>query len=343
MKRLSLITTLILFFSVAYGQQNDPLFKTDANGNLYYSEIIEMPPVVTQEILQRRANNFVIKNFKNPKEVIQINTKERMVIAGVTNYSMKVPMNGMLDYPMGFFLVLNFKDGAYKYELTNIRGAAVPNQYSSISGDFPMEDAVFAKKKDGTYHEQTIRQRNGVAKSINDLIDRFKTAMYTRDDFYEPESTKGFEKPKNQAEVKKEEKSIPQPKEDEDIPLETMIKVEKPDVVEIPNAPKDPQKIAVNPYKKDGGILFEMSFDAQKVCTQKNSKMRINFEGGQSLIATNKAESNCNGYLSTLITDFDKLKKLKIISIQIATDKGFKDMIVEKPEWLDIRIKSATK
>lgn len=344
MKHLSLITALILFFSIAqsYGQKNDPLFQTDAAGNIYYSEVIEMPPIFTSDILERRAKNYVIKTFKNPEKVLQVDTKEQKVIGGILNYYTKVPLAGLTEFSMRFKLILSFKDNKYKYELTNLYKIVPYSKYGS-GGEYQMEMYVFAKKKDGTYNQTTENERIAVSGEINRFLSSLKDAMYTRDDFYEPESTKGFEKPKTQVEVKKEEKSIPQPKEDEDIPLETMIRVEKPDVVEIPNAPKDPQKIAVNPYKKDGGILFEMSFNAKKICTQKNSKMRINFEGGQSLIATNKAESNCNGYLSTLITDFDKLKKLKIISIQIATDKGFKDMIIEKPEWLDIRIKSATK
>jgi len=335
MKNSSLITALILFFSVAYGQQNDPLFKTDANGNLYYSEVIEMPSVFTPEILERRAKNFVIKQFRNPDKVLQVDNKEQKVVVGILSYLTKVPMAGTMEVNMRIKLILYFKDNKYKYELLDIYRIVPPSQYSS-GGDYRMESYVFTKKKDGSYHQSTANERVAVSNEINEFLSSLKDAMYTRDDFYEPESTKGFEKPKTQVEVKKEENVVTttttQPK-----------KEEKPFTTEKPNTPTDANKLAVNAYKKDNGIFFEMSFNAQKVCTQKNSKMKVNFEDNQSLLFTNTAESNCKGNLSTFITDVDKLKKLKITSFQIATDKGFKELTLEDSEKLRLQIENLTK
>lgn len=111
------IPILLLSPCFLYAQNN---INTDTL-TFDYSGVVQVD-TSSAKILQSRAKLFIAENFKSAKSVIQLDDQEAGVIVAKGNFvpTIKAPLLGHIGYGyVSFSLKLQFKDGKYKYTITD--------------------------------------------------------------------------------------------------------------------------------------------------------------------------------------------------------------------------------
>jgi len=138
--------------------------------------------------LYNNAKLFVIKDFKNPKSVIQIDDKEngKIVIKAVmnSNYNEKGILGFKFDIWTDFVFQIDLKDNKYRYRISNLfvdfSGDAV-NENSSIETIIQKANKqIKAKYKPVVY--RSVEQ--SVDNDILALVESLKKQMDNDDDSF---------------------------------------------------------------------------------------------------------------------------------------------------------------
>lgn len=137
-------------------------FQTDST----LTEVIELPG--TKDELYHRSMDWIVKTFAGSKNAIQFESIEegKIVLEGwipLSHKSMGLIYSGGR---MKFIITLQFKDGRYKYELTDFRhyGAQGIPSFGTI------EEMKAAPKRYKHYTEQYLSQIDqSVAAIVSDL------------------------------------------------------------------------------------------------------------------------------------------------------------------------------
>ncbi|WP_352422269.1 DUF4468 domain-containing protein [Proteiniphilum sp.] len=135
------------------------------NGKVFYTEVVNVENSKSIE-LYNNAKMWIASTFKSAKSVIQSDVEgTSIVVKGRLNY--------VTDGDSPFILTIQFKDGRYKYELTdlymdmNIAGKKVT---------YPIENAPFIKNC-------SEKPLEGYNKFILSFIDELKSGIDVSDDW----------------------------------------------------------------------------------------------------------------------------------------------------------------
>ncbi len=104
MRHLILLLLLIPLFSL--GQK----LNKDSNG---YTEVVEVE--LSKKDIHQKINEWVAINYKSAKDVIQLNTVDKIVIKG--NYSFQTAFTDGTSYGVRNILTLSIRDNKYKIDL----------------------------------------------------------------------------------------------------------------------------------------------------------------------------------------------------------------------------------
>lgn len=114
--RLGLIITLVIGYYQAF-PKNDSIcgIFPQKNGLIYYSEVIETNGLPAEKLYQN-AKIWVSNNFMEAQKVIQTDINNTtLTIKG--NTKVLDSKGVILDFTLNLF----FKDGRFRYEITNLR------------------------------------------------------------------------------------------------------------------------------------------------------------------------------------------------------------------------------
>lgn len=126
-----------------------PDMSYDKNGQITYTEVMHIGDV-SKEQFYYRAKAWFAESFKDPKEVIQMDSKEAGTVIGKGNQTVyfetaMAPVEVKLHFTVKIFC----KEGRYKYEITDLA-------YSGWSEGFRWE-----KNVEKMFTEKEIYKKNG--------------------------------------------------------------------------------------------------------------------------------------------------------------------------------------
>ncbi len=177
-----LLISIFLLPAIIYSQTS----SIDSSNTVKYEEVISSK--LTMQQLYNNAKLFVIKDFKNPKSVIQIDDKEngKIVIKAVmnSNYNEKGILGFKFDIWTDFVFQIDLKDNKYRYRISNLfvdfSGDAV-NENSSIETIIQKANKqIKAKYKPVVY--RSVEQ--SVDNDILALVESLKKQMDNDDDSF---------------------------------------------------------------------------------------------------------------------------------------------------------------
>lgn len=130
MKKITIFTLFFFLTLFSFSEKKvwkdpnaKPLFPTDENGKIVFTEVVEVPNVL-KDALYSRAYEWFAKSFKSAQNVIQMEDKENGKIVGkgafgdinVTANLGLVAIKGKVLFTISVYV----KDGKYKFELTDL-------------------------------------------------------------------------------------------------------------------------------------------------------------------------------------------------------------------------------
>jgi hypothetical protein len=122
MKTKYLIGFLLLASIHAFGQKETPKLPIDEDTKrITYSDVIMVDSSVTKNELFSRAREWFAKTYNSSTDVVQMEDKENGKLVGKALTQVYHKAMGS-NYPSGhinYTISLYFKDGRYKYEITN--------------------------------------------------------------------------------------------------------------------------------------------------------------------------------------------------------------------------------
>lgn len=183
MKKIYLL--LLLSFLNTYSQE-----ETD---KLSYSEVMTVEGISKQE-LYNRGKLWFAKAFNSANNVIQLDDKESGEIVGKALFIYKPSMLSASEQtkgPVRYTVSLSFKDGRYKYEVTDFNHDPAGNSYGSISvgvitkdDQYPEEKAKNKKLKDKVWQDIKKQIENEILPLIANLKESMsKTAETKKNDW----------------------------------------------------------------------------------------------------------------------------------------------------------------
>lgn len=124
MKRIFVLIVLILLSQSIFSQEKLNEILPLENGNVIYTEVVEVQNVDKKE-LYSRAKKWIVLKYKSANDVIQLDDKEDGTIIGKGNFNIKYySRNPKIEHT----IQIETKDGRFKYSISNFI-------YSDIRGD----------------------------------------------------------------------------------------------------------------------------------------------------------------------------------------------------------------
>ena len=168
-KRLLFAVLFTLSLS-AYGQ-DFPIDKS--TGRIVYTDVIEAEG--SKDELYNRAKEWIVDNFRSIDHVLEVDSKQssQIIGKGATRIEGEMDFFGFKSNALiGFTFKLNFKDGRYKYEFSDLRVKGLPDDGT----DMPYEDIFFqepnpkatklAKKNHEKYKQSTHEMLTALEASL---------------------------------------------------------------------------------------------------------------------------------------------------------------------------------
>ncbi|WP_346320781.1 DUF4468 domain-containing protein [Chitinophaga sp. YIM B06452] len=183
MKYYSIPFAIIALFFNAISSNAQVVILPDTlpanNGIVTYSDVIKIDSAKLEE-LYRRARRWFVEHYKSANNVIQLDDKQNgeIIGKGIIKSHWDPTALSVVPVDINHTVKVQFKDGRYRYEVTNIN-LSIYNKgyYSSTINVSPstthmvVEDFVKSKKK------RDKRMLYYVDRDINRLIVSLKTAM----------------------------------------------------------------------------------------------------------------------------------------------------------------------
>lgn len=151
-KKEILSFTLLCLSFISYAQQTIPV-DTETKKALI-KEVVDVPGATKTELYDR-AMAWIIKFYPNPTGMIQTKDPETGEIVGKAQFKISsVDKKGVESYDgmVAYTLTLSFKDGKFKYEISNIRW--VQASYYDVSKWMDTKDQYYKPVYQG-YLQQT--------------------------------------------------------------------------------------------------------------------------------------------------------------------------------------------
>lgn len=149
--------------------------KDAATGLIDYTDVVPVEGATQAELFQR-GKLWLASSFKSTKDVIQAEDKDAGFIIAKGNSTIVIKAAGLGNAePLYYTIKLNYKDGRYKYEVTDF--------YIQSQGvNIPVERFVFPAD---TKHFAKINSQYGpqVEAVVQDIIKSLKAGMLKSNDF----------------------------------------------------------------------------------------------------------------------------------------------------------------
>ncbi|RZK27684.1 MAG: DUF4468 domain-containing protein, partial [Hymenobacter sp.] len=158
--------------------------KDATTGLIDYTDVVQVDGVSQAELF-KRGKIWLVSTFKSAKDVIQAEDKDAGIIVGKA-YSVINIQSGKFIVPAKLFytLKLNFKDGKYKYELTDFYFENEPiaaMNYQIIKT--PVEKHVLSAPSTSHSGKIIASYRQQFDQAVQELIASLKAGMLKSNDF----------------------------------------------------------------------------------------------------------------------------------------------------------------
>lgn len=186
MKALNLTTVFLLTTFYLFGQKQKDVTPTlpfdEETKRITYAEIVSVDSTISKNELYSRGREWFAKAYKSSTDVIQMDDKESGKIVGkalMQVYHKALGSNYKSGY-INYTISLYFKDGRYKYEVTNFHHTG---QYvgdgNSIPDYGPCEDMINTTRKTmGISYQKTFNYYlTQMDENVKGLIADLKATM----------------------------------------------------------------------------------------------------------------------------------------------------------------------
>lgn len=186
MKTFNFTTVFLLMTICLFGQKQKDVTPTfpfdDETKRISYAEVVLVDSSISKNELYSRGREWFAKAYKSSTDVIQMDDKESGKIVGkalMQVYHKALGGNYKSGY-INYTISLYFKDGRYKYEVTNFHHTG---QYvgdgNSISDYGPCEDMINTTKKTmGISYQKTFNYYlSQMDENVKGLIADLKATM----------------------------------------------------------------------------------------------------------------------------------------------------------------------
>lgn len=177
MKKLLFLFALLPFAGHAQTpatEQSDPYPKDATTGLIDYTDVVQVANTSQAELF-KRGKIWLASAFHSVKDVVQAEDKDAgfIVAKGISPITIKVMGSGLPE-DLHYTLKINYKDGRYKYELTEF-------YIISKLGSVPIERFVFPSSK--AFAKMNAQYGPQVAEVAQQIINGLKAGEAKSNDF----------------------------------------------------------------------------------------------------------------------------------------------------------------
>lgn len=157
-------------------------------GKLYYEGVVEVNPASKKGDLYRMGRTWFVDTYVDSKEVLQLDDKTdgRMIGKGTYKYSFLNGIN-ISNVVLHFTLLLDVKDGKYRYRMYDFRG---DNVNTGLLSDPELRvldyDKCYTDYKAGKrikYNLKVLQGMDAQVKGIAASLEKVMTKTIKKDDF----------------------------------------------------------------------------------------------------------------------------------------------------------------
>jgi hypothetical protein len=185
-----LFTAICILATVACQAQavvpaQQPAYPKDATtGLIDYTEAVPVEGVSKADLFTR-AKLWLAGSFKSAKDVVQTEDKDAGIIVGKGYSPISLTFFGhAVPYQLHYTLKLNFKDGKYKYELTDLYFQNEPDAATSFKTyKIPVEDRILAAPSTSREGKTVAQMKAQYDATIPALLASLKAGMLKSSDF----------------------------------------------------------------------------------------------------------------------------------------------------------------
>jgi hypothetical protein len=168
--KVTLFLSLLAITSTLVYSQGLKL-PTDSVTNKVAFTVVQDVASTSQSELYSRAKIWFVNNFRDAKEVVQLDDKENGLIMGKGNFYVSYGFMGLpVSERMNFTVSIRVKDNKFKAQITGMQLRSEPSKYQPTAIDTPVELYNTEKpNKNKTIQKiiaATIEQSNKILTSI---------------------------------------------------------------------------------------------------------------------------------------------------------------------------------
>ena len=164
---------LVFVYGVSFGQETD--FKFEKEG--FTDFVITECPGKTQYELYKKSIDWLAVTFKNPKEVLKAQIENDYIrFEGSSPVLVTITNLMTFNYPTTYQVEVSFKEGKYKFDVTEIKYYNAPSKYG-VGGwyDFNINDTTEYYNKKGVIRASYKIMQESLPKYFNDLNQELKS------------------------------------------------------------------------------------------------------------------------------------------------------------------------
>ena len=162
------VFTNIISFSQSYVIPDFPI--DSLTGKISYKEIVYLDSTIQQQVLYKAAREWFAKKFVSANDVLQMEDEKEGILIGKGSFLVNGGFFGNIPFPNRFTISMYFKNGKYKYELTDL---LKPDG----TCEFYLDILTGKTKNHGYSKKQIATQLNEVHNNSQAILNDFKTTM----------------------------------------------------------------------------------------------------------------------------------------------------------------------
>lgn len=183
MKHLLLFTLLVIgvngFSQFDTSTEHLRELEIDSTTNkIVFTEVVQTPGVNRSDLYNAAREWFVV-SFKSADDVLQMEDKEAGILMGkaFNSVSATTGMGVTIPYMLYYTIKLYFKDGRYKYVVTDLIYRSDDNEHQNAVELFIVDDYLYKNKSKGKFDYMNKQWKRETIKSIDKLISNLKSTM----------------------------------------------------------------------------------------------------------------------------------------------------------------------
>ena len=183
MNKFLSLCLVTLISQTAFGQTGEPFeqeLPVNEESLIEYTDVVQVNGA-TKDELYSRAREWFVTRYNSVEDVLQMDDKESGKLIGKAFKDIMIGLMGIsVKKKMYYTIGVYFKDGRYKYSVTNIEYQGYPDKYNNYNAPRrPAEPAIIDQlyKKNGKPRSMNKQCKEGTIKSTNALIADLKDSM----------------------------------------------------------------------------------------------------------------------------------------------------------------------